>query len=80
MSKDKNGGGTDGDGEKSNLYCSYCYTAGEFVEPELTLEDMQRKLTVVLKRMKSKSLMIKLVMRRLPKLKRWREQAKATRK
>ncbi len=30
MSKDPGHGGTEADGSKSDLYCSYCYQGGEF--------------------------------------------------
>jgi len=30
MSKDPQGGGTDADGRKNALYCSYCYQNGAF--------------------------------------------------
>ncbi len=30
MKKDQQGGGTNADGSKNNLYCSYCYQNGNF--------------------------------------------------
>jgi hypothetical protein len=30
LSKDEKGGGTNADGSKSVLYCSYCFNKGEF--------------------------------------------------
>ena len=30
LSKDEKGGGTNADGSKSALYCSYCFDKGEF--------------------------------------------------
>ena len=31
MSKDPQGGGTNADGTKSEIYCSYCYANGDFL-------------------------------------------------
>ncbi len=38
ISKDQNGGGTEKDGSKSKLYCSFCYANGEFVGGNVSLE------------------------------------------
>jgi len=35
--------GTENDGSKSRLYCRFCYSAGEFKEPELTREGMIKR-------------------------------------
>lgn len=35
--------GTENDGSKSTIYCSYCYANGEFLEPEITFEQMLAK-------------------------------------
>lgn len=31
------------DGSKSNKYCSYCYSQGHFLNPNMTYEDMLQK-------------------------------------
>jgi hypothetical protein len=31
LKRDEKGGGTNADGSKSKMYCSYCYEKGEFV-------------------------------------------------
>ncbi|MGT2741772.1 zinc ribbon domain-containing protein [Streptococcus plurextorum] len=35
--------GTEADGSLSLMYCSYCYTAGAFIEPGITFEEMVTK-------------------------------------
>lgn len=35
--------GTESGGEKSVLYCRYCYRDGEFTEPDITIEEMASK-------------------------------------
>ena len=31
LKRDEKGGGTNADGSKSKMYCSYCYEKGEFI-------------------------------------------------
>ncbi len=73
LSKDKNGGGTNADGSKSEEYCSYCFADGKYIDSEMTLEKMLEKLEGVLKNMKTPAVMRKMILRRVPKLKRWCE-------
>ena len=40
LSKDPQNGGTEYNGTKSLLYCSYCYKNGKFTEPDLTCQQM----------------------------------------
>lgn len=72
LSKDKQGGGTEKNGSHSTTYCSFCYDQGSFTDPNLTLEDMRRKLNIVLKRMRTNAIMTKFILWRLQYLKRWR--------
>jgi len=39
---DPNGSGTNADGTKSKLYCSYCYDKGRFLQPDMTAAEMQQ--------------------------------------
>jgi hypothetical protein len=41
LNRDPQGGGTNADGSKSELYCSYCYQDGAFVGGEMTVEEFQ---------------------------------------
>lgn len=36
INKDPEKGGTNADGSKSGMYCSYCYTNGVFTQPEIS--------------------------------------------
>jgi len=38
---DPTGGGTNADGTVSGKYCGYCYRNGEFVAPDMTIEEMR---------------------------------------
>ncbi|PLS17282.1 hypothetical protein CVD28_11985 [Bacillus sp. M6-12] len=69
--KDKKGGGTEHNGQKSNLYCSHCYVNGEFVQPALSAAEM--KLIVENKICESgfPNFVAKLFTRNIHKLKRW---------
>ncbi len=39
--KDPKGSGTNADGQPSIKYCSFCYEKGEFLQPDITLQEMQ---------------------------------------
>ena len=41
MKKSPGGGGSNADGTKSNMYCSYCYANGKFTQPDINAEQMQ---------------------------------------
>lgn len=32
--------GTEADGSKSIKYCSYCYKDGQFIDPDITMDEM----------------------------------------
>src|ERR1700675_2502662 len=51
LSKDEKGGGTEADGRKSSQYCSHCYAAGQFTDPNLTVEQMVEKVRGKMKEM-----------------------------
>lgn len=40
LKKSPNGGGTNADGSKSTMYCSYCYDSGKFTQPDITATQM----------------------------------------
>jgi hypothetical protein len=64
--------GTQADGKKAEEYCLYCYQAGKFRQPELTLAEM---IEVCMPHMKDHGLTEaaarRLLNEHLPKLKRW---------
>ena len=75
LSKDPQGGGTNADGTKSQLYCSYCYQNGRFTSPEIdTAEKMQVFVKVKLKEMHVPGFMAWFLAMGIPKLKRWKKE------
>lgn len=82
MKKDPQGGGTEQDGTKSGMYCSYCYQNGKFMGPEnMTAKEMQafckNKLKEMPARLNSRSgggwpgFLAGFLTLNIPKLKRW---------
>ena len=69
--------GTEKSGEKSQDYCRYCYEAGEFKEPNLSLEEM---IAICIPHMEAGGMKAKeaetILRETLPFLKRWRKQPK----
>ena len=75
LNKDPNGvgGGLNADGEPSNMYCSYCYEDGEFLQPEISAEEMQAFVKEKLKEMGGfMRLFAGVFSKRIPKLERWK--------
>ena len=63
--------GTEIDGSKNAEYCKYCYQDGAFVNPDMTLSDMQ---LLVIEKMEDNKLpedILETAVVRLPHLKRW---------
>ena len=72
MKKDPKTGGTDADGSKSTVYCSYCYVNGAFTSPDInTPKAMQKFCIGKLKEMGMPGFVAWLFTRSIPKLKRW---------
>jgi hypothetical protein len=42
LKRDEKGGGSNADGSRSTIYCSHCYENGEFLQPNVTVEQMQK--------------------------------------
>ncbi|HUR62515.1 MAG TPA: zinc ribbon domain-containing protein [Candidatus Thermoplasmatota archaeon] len=72
LSKDKGGGGTEKDWTKSTEYCSNCYRAGEFTQPDLTVGQMQERVMGRMKEMHIPGFMARRFTKGIPDLKRWR--------
>lgn len=49
LNKDPKGGGSNADGSKSKMYCSYCYENGKFLQPDITAQEMQAFVKAKLK-------------------------------
>ncbi len=73
MKKDPEGGGTEADGSKSMKYCSFCYTNGQFNNPEIdTAQKMQVYVKDVLKKMGYPGIIANLIVKKIPSLERWK--------
>lgn len=66
--------GTNADGSMSDCYCTHCYQKGEFMEPDMCMDDMINKCTHMMTEMnmmsedEARSMNMKLI----PDLKRWK--------
>ena len=73
MKKDPQGGGTNADGTKSTMYCSYCYQNGAFFSPEMTVTEMQDLVKGKLKEMGMPGFIAIFFTMGIPKLARWKK-------
>lgn len=65
--------GTEKDGSKSQEYCKYCYQDGAFINPSMTLDEMNVLVKTQMEKMKIDKSIINMALNSLPTLKRWRE-------
>jgi len=72
LKKDEHGGGTNADGSKSKMYCSKCYENGQFISPNMTVNDMQVLVKTKLKEMGFPGFLAGLFTKNIPDLKRWK--------
>jgi len=70
-SKDLQKGGTESDGTKSTMYCSYCYTDGKFVNPDMTMDEMKVLVKGKMKEMEFPGFIAGFFTKGIPKLERW---------
>lgn len=64
--------GSEADSSKASDYCIYCYTNGQFTQPELTLQVMIKKcLPHLQEHGMNETAARKLLNEHLPKLRRW---------
>ncbi len=73
LKKDPNLGGTEADGSKSLLYCSYCYGNGQFLQPDISVDEMISFVKNKLKEMGFPGFLAGFMVRRIKNLKRWTE-------
>lgn len=74
FSKDPKGGGSNADGTKSKMYCSYCYENGKFTQPDITAEEMQAFVKEKLRSMGGfMKLFAGVFSKGTPKLERWKK-------
>lgn len=75
LKRDEKGGGTNADGSRSDVYCSHCYQRGQFVLPDLTVEQMQARVSEKLAEFGIPRFLHGFFTRGIPKLARWQTNA-----
>ena len=71
FSKDPKNGGTNSDGSKSEMYCSYCFVNGKFTSDITDVEEYQKFVIQKMKDSGMNGILAWLFTRGIPKLKRW---------
>lgn len=71
LNKDPQHGGTNADGSKSTMYCSYCYQNGQFTQPDMTAAQMQEFVKGKMKEMGFPGFLAGMFSKGIHKLKRW---------
>lgn len=71
LKKDPKGGSTNADGSANKMYCSYCYEHGEFLQPDVSAEEMQVFVKAQLKKVGFPGFIAGLFTKNIPKLARW---------
>ena len=74
LKKDEKGGGSNTDGTISNMYCSYCFENGEFLQPDMTVNEMKDLVKGKMKEMGFPGFMTGFFTKGIPKLERWKNQ------
>lgn len=72
LSRDPEKGGTNLDGSKSIVYCSYCYLDGAFTQPDFSVEDMKKFCKGKMKEMGFPGFLAGFFTMGIPKLERWK--------
>jgi len=72
LSKDPQKGGSESNGTKSTMYCSYCYIDGKFINPEMSVDEMKVLVKGKMKEMGFPGFMAGFFTKRIPKLERWK--------
>ncbi|MEK7390009.1 MAG: zinc ribbon domain-containing protein [Elusimicrobiota bacterium] len=72
LKNDPQCGGRNVDGTLSRTYCSCCFTAGRFTQPEMTVDQMKAFCAAKLHRMGIPTLLARLMVKHLHTLERWR--------
>ncbi len=63
--------GTNKDGSKNSEYCHYCFQEGAFVNPDMTLVEMQTLVREQMGKMQVPKEVIERSVNFIPSLKRW---------
>lgn len=73
LSKDPQKGGTNTDGSRSTMYCSYCYEQGTFKQADWTVTQMQAFVKTKIKEMGwFMGLFAGPFVKNIPNLERWK--------
>jgi hypothetical protein len=72
LKKDEKGGGTNANGSKSAMYCSYCYELGKFTWPDITVTEMKERVKGKLKEMGFPSFITWFFTSNISRLERWK--------
>jgi radical SAM superfamily enzyme len=64
--------GTNKDGSKNKDYCSFCFQNGKFIEPNLTKNQMIKRITKIMKQMYPEPMAKKMAKDSVKNLKRWK--------
>ncbi|MCD4705965.1 zinc ribbon domain-containing protein [bacterium] len=73
LNKDPKGGGTNSDGSKNNMYCSYCFENSKFTRPDITLQEMEILVKEKMKEMGIPKFIAKFLTMGTSKLERWKK-------
>lgn len=73
LNKDPKQGGTNADGSRNTVYCSFCYENGRFTQPDITAEEMQTFVKGKLKEMGFPGFLAGFFTKGIPKLERWKK-------
>ncbi len=73
MKKDPEAGGTEADGTRNKMYCSYCYRDGQFTQPDFTAEDMKQFCRQKMVEMGVPGFLAGFFVIGIPKLERWKQ-------
>ena len=71
LKRDEKGGGSNADGSISTEYCSLCYENGEFLQPNITADEMVTFVQGKLREMRFPDFVAKWMTRGIPALRRW---------
>ncbi len=73
--KDPKGGGSNSDGSISKMYCSKCFENGNFINPQMTANEMKVLVKQKLKEMGFPGFIAGLFTMGIPKLERWKNKS-----
>jgi len=72
FSKDPEHGGTNTNGSKNAMYCSYCYKEGNFTQPDFTVKEMRKFCKEKMKEIGFPGFIAGFFTLGIPKLERWK--------